>query len=250
MSDHDVLDEAMLASRKNSDGVHAEASRSRTTILARAREDMRRRRRALWALMPLAAAFIASAAWGAVTGRLPLWLHLGGGNQVAAQAIIQATAGREPHESDSAPVGATLPPSAAMAEASPALSPMAPSVAESQAPPPSMVSQPSPHAPPSLPLSTGEESLYRKAHTAHFVEGDPSAALRGWDAYLAAYPEGRFALEARYNRAISLARLGRRDEARAALAPFARGDNAGYRQREATDLLDAMGVVEAGGIIP
>jgi hypothetical protein len=65
--------------------------------------------------------------------------------------------------------------------------------------------------------------------------------LTAWDAYLAAYPSGRFAVEARYNRAIVLARLHRITEARAALAPFAAGAvEGGYRQREATELLDAL----------
>ena len=51
----------------------------------------------------------------------------------------------------------------------------------------------------------------------------------------------RFAVEARYNRAIVLARLHRITEARAALAPFAAGAvEGGYRQREATELLDAL----------
>lgn len=78
------------------------------------------------------------------------------------------------------------------------------------------------------------------AHHAHFRDRDPAAALREWDAYLAMYPEGRFAVEARYNRAISLVRLGRRGEAREALAPFATGTYGGYRRAEAQGLLDAM----------
>ena len=85
-----------------------------------------------------------------------------------------------------------------------------------------------------------EESAYQAAHRAHFAERDPARALRGWDAYLAAYPEGRFALEARYNRALALVRLGRTDEARTALGPFADGRYGTYRRVEARDLLDAL----------
>jgi hypothetical protein len=44
-------------------------------------------------------------------------------------------------------------------------------------------------------------------------------------------------LEARYNRAICLMRLGRRTEAIAALRPFADGEWTGYRQEEARALL-------------
>jgi hypothetical protein len=83
--------------------------------------------------------------------------------------------------------------------------------------------------------------LYRAAHTAHFVDHDPARALAGWDAYLAAAPSGPFAPEARYNRALSLVRLGRNAEARTALAPFASGTYGGYRKDEANALLERLG---------
>ena len=85
-----------------------------------------------------------------------------------------------------------------------------------------------------------ETPLYEAAHAAHFVDRDPAKALAGWDAYLAAYPSGRFAPEAKYNRALSLLRLGRRDEAKEGLAPFADGAHGDYRKREAKKLLDAL----------
>jgi hypothetical protein len=85
-----------------------------------------------------------------------------------------------------------------------------------------------------------EQILYLAAHRAHFVTRDPGAALAAWDAYLKAYPRGRFSLEATYNRAIALVRLGRLDEGKRALAPFASGAYGGYRQSEARGLLDAM----------
>ena len=86
------------------------------------------------------------------------------------------------------------------------------------------------------------ESLYRTAHDLHFHGGEPAMTLAAWDAYLAAEPSGRFAVEARYNRGIVLARLGRYSEARLALEPFARGevDPAGYRQTEAAQLVDRL----------
>ena len=95
---------------------------------------------------------------------------------------------------------------------------------------------------PSAPRVTAdpEEDLYRAAHRAHFVAHDEPAALVGWDAYLAKYPDGRFAPEAKYNRAIALVSLGRTSEARAALAPFASGAMGGYRQTEAKALLGAL----------
>lgn len=86
------------------------------------------------------------------------------------------------------------------------------------------------------------EGVYRRAHELHFHGGDPAAALAAWDAYLAAEPDGRFAVEASYNRALVLVRLGRYAQAREALAAFARGDvvPAGYRQAEAAQLVQRL----------
>jgi hypothetical protein len=82
-----------------------------------------------------------------------------------------------------------------------------------------------------------ENARYREAHQAHFVARDFAAAVAAWDRYLALPRPGRLALEARYNRAIALYRLGRRDEADRALRPFADGDYGPYRQAEARALL-------------
>jgi hypothetical protein len=85
------------------------------------------------------------------------------------------------------------------------------------------------------------EALYRRAHELHFRGADHAAALAAWEAYLAAEPMGRFVAEARYNRALLLIRLGRYAEARAALAPYARGEIAGgYRRAEATRLIERL----------
>ena len=83
-------------------------------------------------------------------------------------------------------------------------------------------------------------ALYRVAHGAHFIDRDPARALAAWDAYLRAAPNGAFAPEARYNRALSLVRLGRRQEARSALEPFANGSYGGYRKAEASALLERI----------
>jgi hypothetical protein len=45
--------------------------------------------------------------------------------------------------------------------------------------------------------------------------------------------KGRFAPEARFNRAVALAELGRTEAAIIAFEPFARGDYGGYHQAEA-----------------
>jgi hypothetical protein len=90
------------------------------------------------------------------------------------------------------------------------------------------------------PFDEEPSRLYAVAHKAHFVDRDPVAALRAWDAYLAAAPDGPLSPEARYDRAITLARLGRRAEARTALEPFAQGAYGDYRAKEAKTLLNAL----------
>ncbi|WP_437604760.1 hypothetical protein WMF20_26530 [Sorangium sp. So ce834] len=90
------------------------------------------------------------------------------------------------------------------------------------------------------PAGPDADALYQAAHRAHFVERDPASALSAWNAYLAAAPRGRFAVEAQYNRALCLVRLGRKDEAQRALEPFAQGSFGGYRQAESRSLLEAM----------
>lgn len=86
------------------------------------------------------------------------------------------------------------------------------------------------------PAASPELAAYRAAHDAHFGGAGAGAALAAWDAYLDGYPDGSFAPEARYNRALCLVRLERWSAAAAALAPFADGTEGGYRQREAAAL--------------
>jgi TolA-binding protein len=83
-----------------------------------------------------------------------------------------------------------------------------------------------------------EAEAYGRAHRAHFVDDAPARALAAWDDYLAAYPTGVFAPEARYNRALCLLRLGRFGAAAHALHPFASDAHDGYRRTEARLLLD------------
>jgi len=96
---------------------------------------------------------------------------------------------------------------------------------------------PTPPAPP----ADASDDLYRAAHERHFRGGDPSGAVEAWDRYLAAAPRGRFAVEARYNRALALLRAGRRSEGLAALQPFANGTFGQYRREDAQRLLGAAG---------
>lgn len=90
------------------------------------------------------------------------------------------------------------------------------------------------------PAENDAHEVYRRAQAAHFKSHDLAEALRGYEAYLAAQPAGRFAVDARYNRALCLVRLGRRAEAQAELERFARGSYGGYRQADAQRLLAAL----------
>jgi hypothetical protein len=96
---------------------------------------------------------------------------------------------------------------------------------------------------PAVPSAIANEpgaALYMTAHQVHFVEKDPARAVQAWDAYLQAAPNGRFAPEARYNRAIMLVRLGRREDAIRELRPFADGTYGSYRQADARALINAL----------
>ncbi|MET0343307.1 MAG: hypothetical protein ABW252_20020 [Polyangiales bacterium] len=102
--------------------------------------------------------------------------------------------------------------------------------------PPPALEEPAPG-----PVPSADLAAYRKAHGLHFRNRDFRSALAAWDAYLAEQPQGTFALEALYNRAICLLRLGRTEEAKQALSPFAQGAMQNhYRQTEATELLEAL----------
>lgn len=88
--------------------------------------------------------------------------------------------------------------------------------------------------------ATDTDALYQRAHALHFQAHDHAAARAAWEAYLRAAPTGRYATLAHYNRALCLVRLGRREEAKRALQPFASGAAGGYRRAEARSLLEAL----------
>jgi hypothetical protein len=204
---------AARALRAAHDGASPAFQATRRSVLAAAAARKRRRSAFLAVWMPLAAVLVVSSAWAAVTGRLSGLVAIGRGTgSVSASASAPASA------SASAPAPAPAP-----------------------APVPASASAPASGSPtPTSSASSLEDSLYATAHRAHFLSHDPSAALAAWDSYLAAFPAGRFAPEARYNRALALLRLDRLDEARASLAPFADAPPGSYRRTEARELLDAI----------
>jgi TolA-binding protein len=88
--------------------------------------------------------------------------------------------------------------------------------------------------------SDDDADAYGRAHRLHFDSSDPAAALAAWDDYLARFPAGRFAPDARYNRAIDLIKLRRYGEARIGLQPFADGALGGYHRDDARALLRSI----------
>jgi hypothetical protein len=247
MSDDAPVKRALKMLRDSSDGTHAAAERTRAEVL-RGAQRKRERRRVERLVLPLAAALMVSAAWAAESGRLSRWW-----GEPAARAVSPVAVGR--------PSGTAAPATAAAPSVASSSPPVVAGPSERLAPAPSSASLPkkaqsrlrSEPAPAAGPASARagsepparERALYDVAHQAHFARHDPAAALRGWEGYLAEFPAGSFALEARYNRAISLVRLGRRAEAHPVLSAFARGAYGGYRQSEAAELLRALD--DAGG---
>jgi len=245
MSDHDDrLARALTALRETTNGARPDAPVTRARILLHARASRRTRARFAYAAIALAAAFVASTAWASATGRLPRIL-------VLIEGWFHPT---EPTAS-TPPLPLPLPLPSTTPIPTPTPTPT-PTLTPTPAPTPTLTPTPTPTLTPTRPPASApvaakppasseaadpEDTLYRDAHRAHFVDKDPARALRAWDAYLAAYPSGRYVLEAKYNRALDLVRLGRKDDARAALAPFARGEMNGYRQSEARQILDALG---------
>lgn len=109
---------------------------------------------------------------------------------------------------------------------------------------PGHVGAPPPRAQGTRPPQDAELRLFRAAHELHFQNGDMDAALVAWNRYLAAYPRGALAEEARYNRAVCLLRLGRTREAGGDLSTLA-SDPGAFRAREAK-LLQAASLRREG----
>jgi hypothetical protein len=235
------------------------ASLTRGRIMRSLHDGRRKRATRLTVLIPLAAIFIGGSAWATA----------GGYTRIAAEmtALFGGSSNIEPAPAaPSPPLGplsraeATPPAEDATSrveEAAPLTdderaTPLEPEMAtppddEEAAPSSDPVANPSSvamaaptHAAtppaPSAPAADPGRALYEKAHHAHFVDKNPSAALTAWEAYLTQAPGGPFTTEATYNRALSLVRLGRTEQARAALTPFAEGSYGAYRQSEAQQL--------------
>lgn len=268
----DLLSRAFREARDEHDGASPDAELTLERVLRRTRATEKRRRTIHWFLIPAAAVLVASTAFAGATGRLSPavravieTLHAGGDKDHAeqrapastppsAKASVATSVAVAVSSPEAAPI--TPPPRAISSETEPppalkitaAIKP-APrptaAVATAVDPPsapsaPREVNLPSP-APPRV-TDHPESDLFAQAHRLHFVDRDPARALAAWDRYLraASASDGRFIPEARYNRALALIRLGRRDEARRELEAFASGELGAYHQEDARELLAAL----------
>jgi hypothetical protein len=266
----DLLGEAARALREEAEETPARSDETRARVMASLRKQRSRRVTLVRTAVPLAAVFVGSLAWAAATGILPMpFRALDPAHEVEAPAPPN-TALPPPSAPSLIPSSDEAPPETPPQEDSPPPSDAKNVDRANPAPAPHPLKSPSPaiapaprgatpiatsppqasasaHAPPSpaitppAPAGPDEHALYTTAHRLHFTERNPSGALAAWDAYLRAAPRGRFSVEAHYNRALCLVRLGRAAEARASLERFASGAFGGYRKAEARALLDAMG---------
>ncbi|HEV8244923.1 MAG TPA: hypothetical protein VGP93_04115 [Polyangiaceae bacterium] len=230
----DLLNEAVRALRDEGQAEEAGSKFTRARVMASLHQGTVSRRTRVALLLPIAATFVAASAFGLGTERGRAVVRraqesLGFVVAPAAPSALGAETKKSASRLPPKPV-TTTEPAAPAAELEPELDKATPITTA-----PVRLSPSSSSA-----RIEAELEFYRAAHRAHFIDRDPERALAAWDTYLARAPHGQFVLEARYNRALCLVRLGRKEQARAALEPFARGDYNGYRKREAGELLDTL----------
>jgi len=251
MSDEhdDLLRRAARSLQEETEGPSSAARFTRLRVMASLRESQVKHRTRTVLLLPFAACLAATAAWGMAAGVIP-----------DIRNGITRALGITPPEEPAPPPKPKAKPGPAPQKPPPERAPEPPAPLENALPAPPPVEElppaPTVRPAPARALELGQKKpakpakpaapdpaheLYRAAHEAHFASNDCVRALAGWDAYLRAAPRGQLAVEARYNRALCLVRLGRSHEARRALEPFARGTAGSYRQREASGLLEVLG---------
>jgi TolA-binding protein len=235
------LDVALRQLREDTTGQVTEAEADATLLrtLASARRQSSFSRPQKTALLLVAATLLlASLAWAAASGRLFRGITPAVRAPAPPSTIVNPLGTAQPAMAETAVVtpaasarGAESVQSAAPAKASAAASAAAPSA--------TYAAMPNAESRDGARRSSKELAAYDRAHRAHFEQANPEQALRLWDDYLREFPGTRWVPEARYNRALCLLRLGRTEQARQELVPFAKGAYGGYRQREAQNLLDA-----------
>jgi tetratricopeptide (TPR) repeat protein len=273
MTDRDVLKRASEALRDATEPSAEEVARLRARVLSRGKvtplQQSAGKKNLRW-ILPLAAAFIAASAFAATPGAVDGMLSaveryldielFGRAHQAAHKPAARTNERSAKHddlaqsplasvtpEPDLVPLALPTPDSEPLAAASPSV------VRTPRAPHPNPLpkgegtrtveaeSEKPPATPELAPGPSRDLLLYNKAHALHFRERRYDEALFAWEEYLGLTPTPTFALEARYNRALCLLRLGHYEEARAALLPFAEGRYVnGYRRDEATRFIQAL----------
>jgi hypothetical protein len=259
---NDLLARATRALREATDPSDA----GMTEGLARLRWSRATRPRSLGRRLPATIGFAAvllggAVAWAGTSGRLQRWVDHLVGPIAPSTPLEHAVTGSGTSTPTRPAISGHPDPSTESSPAEPAGPLRVEAPADVQSAPPSPARRQrlgrSPAPPPQAPalgsesadVQTGADpdahadALFRTANSIHFSGSDPHGALRAWDAYLEAAPAGhRWLPEARFNRAVTLVALDRREEARQALAPFARGTYGSYRRDEARALLERASV--------
>src|SRR5690606_24498905 len=200
------------ALRETYDGApRAEAEASRAAIWRASQEARPRARRLAAWLVPVVIAGAGSYAYAEEMREVSAWM----GKTWRALSGLDPASGERPPDA-LAVVGpkrrapALSPPPGLAKRDEPMLSVPGDAGTETATEPPAqpsrarpVASDPAPDVAPPSPLER-----YRRAHELHFGKRDFAAALAAWDDYLRAAPHDTFALEARYNRAVCLVRLG------------------------------------------
>jgi TolA-binding protein len=252
----DLLHDSTQALRALGDAPTDADSATRQRILRDLQGRRRRRVERRLVFIPAAAVLLIATAAAAATGSLSNawhWARHAAGVAEPAPATVMLSPVTPPHRRIAAVAPAPPPAPAAEPETPP--EPEAPPTrSEPRASAPVQQNQTVEAAavvaaaPAAEDPSAGADALYRTAHQLHFGARDCGRAIPAWERYLKEAPNGRFALEARYNRGLCLVRRGNTGAAVAALRPFATGRFGGYRQSEAQRLLDALGAPENSAI--
>jgi TolA-binding protein len=248
----DPLLAALAAYREEHTGAAVRVALVRRRVLTGASQKRERRAKLLRFMLPIAATFVASAALAATEpGRARvqeaiqrLEVLLSGETQrPTPPARVTRAAGDRRDAASPTPEGSASSPERAAPQVVtldelPLATPDASAVRDAEAaPPPEQLDATETTPPPAMP--SADLLAYQRAHVLHFRGAPPKAALAAWDAYLAAYPRGTFAPEARLNRAVCLARLGKERDAKSALSEIA-SDEGAYGRARATVLLEAL----------
>lgn len=240
----DPLFEATRALRELSE-VETDAERfTRQKVLFDIRQRQRKKARRTLFAIPLAAFALGSVAMAATRGHIPepvrKWVAQVAGIEPAVRKPKKLQPRVEPVATEAPSVQPQPSTAASLAEslsAPIALAPDPAPAAPAASPGPAASRERSGLDAADSPMTEAEFQRYRLAHEAHFIKKDPSAALALWNDYLAHAPSGRLAVEARYNQALCLLKLGRSQEAKRALAPFVAGAFGAYRKQEAQALI-------------